>query len=109
MSENTPKYPVPVISAIIERQREGQTEVLVQTRWKPGVDLKYSGTLEISDSFLGRAFYSLYFSVITFATLGQSNFEPKAYMRPFVMIEALLGIFMIVLFVLVFGRKMMRR
>ena len=71
--------------------------------------LAYSGTLEISDSFLARAFHALYFSVITFATLGQSNFEPKAYMRPFIMVEALLGIFMIILFVLVFSRKMMRR
>jgi tetratricopeptide (TPR) repeat protein len=71
--------------------------------------LNYSGTSQVSDSFLANAFYSLYFSVITFATLGYSDFEPKGYMRPFVMVEALLGIFMIVLFVLVFGRKMMRR
>ena len=71
--------------------------------------LAYSGTLKVSQSFLARAFHSLYFSVSIFATLGYSNFEPKSYMRPFIMIEALLGIFMIVLFVLVFGRKMMRR
>lgn len=71
--------------------------------------LAYSGTQQISDSFLARAFYSLYFSVLTFATLGHSGFEPKGYMCPFVMVEALWGIFMILLFVLVFGRKMMRR
>ncbi len=71
--------------------------------------LTYSGTLKISNSFLVRAFHSLYFSVLTFATLGHSNFEPTGYMRPFVMMEALLGTFMIILLVLVFGRKMMRR
>jgi tetratricopeptide (TPR) repeat protein len=71
--------------------------------------LKYSGTLDASDSFLVRAFNSLYFSTLIFATLGYNDFEPKGYMRPFIMIEAFLGIFMIVLFVLVFGRKMMRR
>lgn len=71
--------------------------------------LAYSGTLEVSNNFLARIFHSLYFSAITFATLGNSHFEPKSYMRPFIMIEALLGIFMVVLFVLVFGRKMMRR
>lgn len=71
--------------------------------------LTYNGSLEISDTFLARAFYALYFSTITFATLGHSNFEPRGYMLPFVMVEALLGIFMIVLFVLVFGRKMIRR
>ena len=71
--------------------------------------LAYSGTLDISDSFLAKLFHSLYFSTLTFATLGHSGFEPKGYMRPFVMAEALLGIFMMVLFVLVFGRKMMRR
>ena len=36
-----------VVSAIIERQRNGQIEVLVQTRWKPERDPIYSGTLEI--------------------------------------------------------------
>ena len=71
--------------------------------------LAYSGTLEISDGFLANAFHALYFSVLTFATLGHSGFEPKGYMRPFVMVEALLGIFMIILLVFVFSRKMMRR
>jgi len=69
--------------------------------------LTYSG--ETSSSFLIRAFHALYFSTITFATLGYGSFEPKGYMLPFVMAEALLGIFMIVLFVFVFSRKMMRR
>ena len=41
------RFPVPIVSAIIERKREGEVEVLVQTRWKPGKDSKYSGTLEI--------------------------------------------------------------
>lgn len=36
-----------VVSAIIEREREGEIEVLVQTRWKPETDPLYSGTLEI--------------------------------------------------------------
>ena len=71
--------------------------------------LAYHGTLEISNSFFAKAFHALYFSTVTFATLGHSSFEPKVYMKPFVMVEALLGIFMIILFVLVFGRKMMRR
>ena len=37
----------PVVSAIIERERDGETEILVQTRWKPESDPVYSGTLEI--------------------------------------------------------------
>jgi 8-oxo-dGTP pyrophosphatase MutT (NUDIX family) len=36
-----------LVSAIIERKREGEIEVLVQTRWKPETDPLYSGTLEI--------------------------------------------------------------
>jgi 8-oxo-dGTP pyrophosphatase MutT (NUDIX family) len=39
---------LPVVSAIIERTRNGETEILVQTRWKPDRDPKYSGTLEIA-------------------------------------------------------------
>jgi len=41
------RFPVPIVSAIIERERDGEVEVLVQTRWKPGKDPQYSGTLEI--------------------------------------------------------------
>ena len=45
--EHRIRFPVPVVSAIIERQRDSKVEVLVQTRWKPGKDPKYSGALEI--------------------------------------------------------------
>jgi 8-oxo-dGTP diphosphatase len=38
---------VPIVSAIIEREHEGEIEVLIQTRWKPERDPLYSGTLEI--------------------------------------------------------------
>ena len=46
-------FPVPIVSAIIERQRDGEIEVLVQTRWKPDKDPKYSGTLEIPAGGIG--------------------------------------------------------
>lgn len=39
-------FPVPIVSAIIERQCDGQTEGLVQTRWKSSKDPKYSGALD---------------------------------------------------------------
>jgi 8-oxo-dGTP pyrophosphatase MutT (NUDIX family) len=38
---------VPIVSAIIEREHDGEKEILVQTRWKPERDPLYSGTLEI--------------------------------------------------------------
>jgi len=38
---------VPIVSAIIEREHEGEIEVLIHTRWKPDRDPLYSGTLEI--------------------------------------------------------------
>lgn len=41
------KFSLPVISAIIERSKGGEKEILVQTRWKPKKDPKYSGCLEI--------------------------------------------------------------
>jgi len=41
------RFPVPIVSAIIERERDGELEILVQTRWKPDKDPKYSGALEI--------------------------------------------------------------
>jgi len=36
-----------IVSAIIERERNGKVEVLIQMRWKPETDPVYSGTLEI--------------------------------------------------------------
>jgi 8-oxo-dGTP pyrophosphatase MutT (NUDIX family) len=47
-------YPVPIVSAIIEREHSGEIEVLMQTRWKPEKDKKYSGTLEIPAGTLGK-------------------------------------------------------
>jgi 8-oxo-dGTP diphosphatase len=40
-------FPVPIVSAIIERQRGDAREILVQIRWKPEKDPVYSGTFEI--------------------------------------------------------------
>lgn len=37
----------PVVSAIIERLKDGKKQILVMTRWKPDRDPLYSGTLEI--------------------------------------------------------------
>lgn len=39
--------PKTIISAILTRQENGQTEVFLQTRWKPDVSPAYSGLLEI--------------------------------------------------------------
>lgn len=48
------------VSAIIERFRNGQLEVLLQTRWKPEEDRKHSGLLEIPGGRieLGEGVYS---------------------------------------------------
>jgi len=45
---------IPVVSDIIERVKDGKTEILVQTRWKPDRDSQYSGTLEISAGWIDR-------------------------------------------------------
>jgi 8-oxo-dGTP pyrophosphatase MutT (NUDIX family) len=47
-------FPVPNVSAIIERRRGQLTEVLIQVRWKPERDLVYSGTFEIPAGGIGR-------------------------------------------------------
>jgi 8-oxo-dGTP pyrophosphatase MutT (NUDIX family) len=38
---------LPVVSAIIEREKDGEIEILIQTRWKFDRDPIYSGTIEI--------------------------------------------------------------
>jgi len=71
--------------------------------------LIYSGNGDISDGILARFLYSMYYSALTFVTLGHGEFEPRIYMRPFVIVESFIGIFMITLFVIVMSRKMIRR
>lgn len=44
----------PIVSAIIERTHNGETEILVQTRWKPERDPQYSGTLEIPAGWIEK-------------------------------------------------------
>ncbi len=52
---------------------------------------------------------SLYFSVVTFTTLGFGDFKPySTSFRLLAAVEALIGAFMIATFVLVFARKMTR-
>jgi ADP-ribose pyrophosphatase len=46
-------FPVPNVSAIIERRRGTLTEVLVQVRWKPARDPVYSGAFEIPAGGIG--------------------------------------------------------
>ena len=36
-----------IVSVIVERERDGFFEILLQTRWKPERDPVYSGALEI--------------------------------------------------------------
>src|SRR5881628_1562759 len=46
-------FTVPTVSAIIERQHQGRTQVLVQVRWKPERDPVYSGAFEIPAGGIG--------------------------------------------------------
>jgi len=66
--------------------------------------ISFSGT-----SMLEDIFQSIYFSIITFTTLGYGDMQPISnWGRGFVMTEAILGAIFIALFIFVFGRKMMR-
>ena len=50
----------------------------------------------------------LYFSFVTFTTLGYGDLHPVGITKTFATIEAFTGAFMLALFVLTMGRKMMR-
>ena len=52
--------------------------------------------------------YCLYYSIVTFTTLGSVDIHPHGIGFIFASIEAFIGAFFMALFVLVFGRKMMR-
>jgi len=69
--------------------------------------LRWEGTqtlLENSQEY----FLTLYFSVITFTTLGYGDIEPVGWSKALASFEAFAGAFMMALFVLVFAKKMLR-
>lgn len=53
-------------------------------------------------------FNSIYFSVVTFTTLGYGDLKPIGIAKVFSMIESFSGAFLIALFIFVFARKMLR-
>ena len=57
---------------------------------------------------LHHFWYCIYFSFVTFTTLGYGDFHPVGATMLFSMIEAFTGAFMIALFVFTMGRKMIR-
>lgn len=74
------------VTAIIERQRDGETEILVQTRWKPDKDPVYSGTLEIQAGLLEQyenIFDAVRREVFEETGLKVTGFKPDARSRVF--------------------------
>ncbi len=69
--------------------------------------LRYQPNQPIVDSIkdLGLC---IYYSVVTLTTLGYGDITPLGISKIFAGVEAFIGAFMMALFVLVFGRKMMR-
>jgi len=67
----------------------------------------YSSNQSLSENF---SFFlsSLYYSVVTFTTLGYGDFTPVGISRAIAAIEAFTGSFTIALFVVVFVKKMTR-
>lgn len=69
--------------------------------------ISFSSSNSVIDNF--QVFLnSLYFSVVTFTTLGYGDITPVGVTKFFVSIEALLGGFILALFVVVFVKKMTR-
>lgn len=58
--DNQFKMAIPFVGVIVEREKNGETEILMQTRWKPGGDNKYSGTLEFPAGVLDHPFENVF-------------------------------------------------
>lgn len=53
-------YALPFVGGIIEREKNGEVEILMQTRWKPDRDKKYSGTFEFPAGVLDKLYESVF-------------------------------------------------
>jgi len=70
---------------------------------------KYSNLLKFKDNSAVFDFISaLYFSIVTFTTLGYGDYHPTSWLRIFSAIEALFGAVLIALFVVTLTRKLIR-
>mgnify|MGYP001054055553 CR=1 FL=1 len=63
-----------------------------------------SGDIKFNPSFLE----SLYFSIVTFTTLGYGDYHPKPFFQLVATSEAFIGAFMLAFFVVVVSRKIIR-
>ena len=72
-----------------------------------GDSLAFSSQQSLGDN-LATYFSALYFSVVTFTTLGYGDLAPIGIARAFAALEAFLGSFTLALFVVVFVKKMTR-
>ena len=72
-----------------------------------GEDLRFSIELGVAGNFI-NFLNALYFSVVTFTTLGYGDIAPIGFARLLAALEAFLGSFTMALFVVVFVKKMTR-
>lgn len=61
-----------------------------------------------ADGLWGRAIFGLYFSMTTFVTLGYGDYAPASWFKLVTGIEALLGVTLLALFTVAWGRKLVR-
>lgn len=54
---------LPFVAAIIERKKEGNTEVLIQKRWRPNAEWNYHNTIEIPAGVLDRGYESVLYTL----------------------------------------------
>jgi voltage-gated potassium channel Kch len=73
-----------------------------------GGNIQAISTEQTLDANISFFFSSLYYSVVTFTTLGYGDFTPVGISRAIAAIEAFTGSFTIALFVVVFVKKMTR-
>ena len=57
--EDSKQWAVPFVGGIIERENNGKKQILVQTRWKPEYDARYSGTIEIPAGALDKGYTNI--------------------------------------------------
>ena len=88
------------ISGIVNSDRTNLIIEIIKENQGDGYTLRYLGP--ILESFLN----CLYFSVVTFTTLGYGDFQPAVGLsRFFVSVEAIIGAFTMTLFVYTFARR----
>ena len=98
----------PQVGAVTSEDEKGQVVDLCGRPWTPKAERQNIAPWELSPHLANVFPNALYYSTVTFTTLGYGDFQPQGRLRLVAAIEAILGLLMGAMITVVFARRYLR-